>query len=190
MSDMIETPDMVTRVSKAFRCHACDVRFKAALSSHVSFSVALAEMEALRCPSCGAGPKLIGMGEGRRRNEDEAERIPGNAEERARHWLRTGDRGAAANVLHHYMTGSDGWKWGDRDHPEGIGGLRQCALLLEHMPEWERRLPEMAEVSESWGRLAAAWGGIMRSYRSEAPNFDAPAPITQAMMREALGCER
>lgn len=182
MSEMLSVPDLVMRIEKSFRCLQCDARFRTALSTHVPFAVAIAEMGSVRCPACGSGPKALTIGESRRRNEDEAERITGSEDDRAGHWHRTGDRGEASQTIYEVMTGRRDGQSRFGQHPDGVGELRQCILLLEHMPEWNHRMEEMAGISPEWKSLVGDWRYLVATYRSEAPNYDRPAPRTRDVL--------
>lgn len=49
-------------------------------------------------------------------------------------------------------------------YPRDIGDFYRCTLLLARIPEWRRRIGDMADVSATWARLAEHWDELERLY--------------------------
>ena len=53
------------------------------------------------------------------------------------------------------------------DYPYDPDDLNRCLLLLEAVPEWKSRMPEMAAHGAVWAALAARWDEIVQSFVDE-----------------------
>ena len=109
-------------------------------------------------------------------------------EQRAAAWLRDGRVGMSSRAIHDHMLGlkpKEGW-----NHPLDPSDLNRCLLLLELIPEWKRRITEMARRSPQWAGLVANWMEIVSTFIDEA-GLDwckaKSAPRTYALMKQALG---
>ena len=69
-------------------------------------------------------------------------------------------------------------------HPHHPADLGRCLRLLEAVPQWRARLPEMASRSPAWAALVARWGELEAGYAVEAPT--GATPRTYAAMRAAI----
>lgn len=107
-------------------------------------------------------------------------------------WFASGDTGTSSKAIALWL-----WRkrvdatWGP-DIPRDTGDLARCLRLLERIPEWKPRMPEMAEAgglwptfSKHWGRIVASFmdecGGVIPAPYGEWPNFDK----TYALMLKA-----
>lgn len=73
-------------------------------------------------------------------------------------WALGRHTGASAECIACHMIGI-----GERkDYPSDGGDFDRCEALLDAMPEFRARLPEMASVSPYWAALVARWEDIRR----------------------------
>ena len=71
-------------------------------------------------------------------------------------WLRSGRRGISSEAIFEAMTGVP--VGGHRlTHPLDPSDLGRCRELLAAVPEFQRRLDEMREVSPQWRALVGHW---------------------------------
>ena len=80
-------------------------------------------------------------------------------------WLRDGFVGSSSRAIHDHMLGLGN---GSLDHPHDPDDLNRCLLLLELIPEWTPRMPEMSAVSTEWSALADRWSEITACFLAEA----------------------
>jgi hypothetical protein len=88
-------------------------------------------------------------------------------EERAAQWRAGRDTGASSKTLCAMMLGETPRY---RDHPHDGDDLGRCLRLLELIPEWKPRLPEMAAVSPYWAALVENWADLERLSKLTAPS--------------------
>lgn len=88
-------------------------------------------------------------------------------EERAASWRRSGDTGASSKALWAVMMGQKPEK---SAHPIDGADLGRCLRLLDRIPEWKPRLPEMAVVSPYWAALVENWPDLERLSKLTAPS--------------------
>ncbi len=159
------------------RCATCDTLMQMPFEPMPVFEF-VAIMEALRCPGCG-GKKLL-MGQSRTAAQDDSFDHGDTPEERQRLWLENGETGNSAAAIFGRMTG----RWVKASHPHDTDDLRRCVLLLRRFPEWEARMPEMADLSEEWRGIAMNWARLKGAFIAEAT----PAllrrrmPVTAALL--------
>lgn len=109
-------------------------------------------------------------------------------EQRAVAWLRDGRVGMSSRAIHDHMLGlkaKEGYS-----HPHDPDDLNRCLLLLELIPEWKPRMPEMAQRSSAWAGLIANWDQIVSSFYDEIGlnwSKNRPGPRTYDLMKQALG---
>ena len=70
--------------------------------------------------------------------------------------------------------------------PHDPSDFRRCYLLLEFIPEWRSRLPEVAERFPKWKPFVDAWDELESLYKEEINNPDGRAPKLYARMRELI----
>ena len=73
-------------------------------------------------------------------------------------WLLGGKTGVSSETIAAKMTGQTPRYGGG--HPHDGGDFERCEGLLDAVPEFRDRLPEMAEVSPYWAALIARWDEI------------------------------
>lgn len=88
-------------------------------------------------------------------------------EERANRWRESGDTGASSKTIWGVMMGLP---YRHASHPLDGDDLGRCIRLLERIPEWKPRLPEMAAVSPYWAALVENWADLERLAALTAPS--------------------
>jgi hypothetical protein len=81
-------------------------------------------------------------------------------------WIVDGDTGLSSEAIWANMMGTQRPRWG-WSHPLDPADLGRCLRLLEVIPEWKPRLPEMAARSKQWAALVANWAALETSMRDE-----------------------
>lgn len=103
-------------------------------------------------------------------------------EARAYNWLESGGTGASSKAIWQHMMGRKQREtWGPAD-PADLG---RCLRLLEKIPEWKPRMPEMAAVSEEWRRIVPHWDRLSEMMAEEVGIYwdkGREAPKTYAAM--------
>ena len=86
--------------------------------------------------------------------------------ERAMSWIVGHHVGSSSRAIWAHMmdAGEPDWGW---SHPHDPDDLFRCLRLLDFIPEWKPRLPEMAARSEAWAALVGKWDEIVASFDSE-----------------------
>jgi len=108
--------------------------------------------------------------------------------DRAVAWIRDGRVGLSSRAIHDHMLGlkaKEGWS-----HPWDPDDLNRCLLLLDLIPEWKPRMPEMAQRSKAWAGLVERWDEIVATFLEEVGlnwTKGKSAPRTYALMKQALG---
>lgn len=100
-------------------------------------------------------------------------------------WLLSDDTGASSKAIasHMYLGKCDGsFPW----DPADIG---RCFRLIAAVPEWESRLPEMAQYNDKWAKLVKRWQEIKECMEMEV-GIDGrkgrSAPATSKLMTEVM----
>ncbi|OGB61449.1 MAG: hypothetical protein A2Y94_13805 [Caldithrix sp. RBG_13_44_9] len=90
----------------------------------------------------------------------------------ANDWLLNGERGISSEAIFSHLTGINilGGRWFS-DHPSDPSDFRRCQLLLEAVPEFKIRFPEMATRSKVWEFLVQKWDEILISLEEELPSW-------------------
>lgn len=83
--------------------------------------------------------------------------------ERANAWIVSRDTGTSSKALWAVMMDTKG----GTSHPSDGSDIGRCIRLLDAIPEWRERLPEMAGVSKYWAALVANWSELEALYRSD-----------------------
>lgn len=72
--------------------------------------------------------------------------------------------------------------------PSDPSDLDRCMKLLDEIPEWRARIPEMAQARASWGPFAERWEELCALFEEErAGRKDWSAPRTYAFMQQLHG---
>lgn len=89
------------------------------------------------------------------------------ADQRAIDWLLSGDTGRSSKCICCVLTGSptvaDN---GFCAFPMDASDFGRCYRLLQRIPEWRARLPEVAALFPQWGPLVAAWDEVSLMYEA------------------------
>jgi len=104
----------------------------------------------------------------------------------ALNWIVGGDTGMPALGIWAHMVGA---AMTFHEHPQDATELAQCLRLLDQVPEWRGRMPEMARYSRGWRSIIPALDALTATLRSESdPEWGCrvSAPQTAAMLRSIL----
>lgn len=112
-----------------------------------------------RCPMCAAPKPLCGE---HPKATNEGDPIA---------WLTNGDTGTSSKTIWAVMTGRTvGDKYFHPDVPYDPSDFGRCHRLLEVMPSWRARLPEVAAKYPKWAGLVDAWDELTADYLAELPS--------------------
>jgi hypothetical protein len=81
-------------------------------------------------------------------------------------WLLSGDTGVSSTALCAHMIGEKPEE-DDYSPPSDPSDLGRCLRLLEILPEWKARVPEMAVHGPGWAGLVEQWDTIVNLYYNE-----------------------
>lgn len=143
-------------------CIACKHEWLAETIVAAPIAVWSASVTALRCPTCGAGPKNIAFGRG-----DVPDPLPiqdgmTDPEKRVA-WLKTHDNGRSSECIAEKMCGLVP----NGNYPHDVGDFGRCERLLILYPEWRARFDEMKEVNATWNALVERWDEIAEAWRHD-----------------------
>lgn len=115
-----------------------------------------------------------------------------NAMVKAHAWIVGSDSGLSSKAIWAHMmdAGPPRYGW---DHPRDPADFGRCHRLLNLIPEWKARLPEMATRSDTWARLVARWDEIAESMENEVGidwSRGLSAPKTYKLMRSIIEANR
>ena len=81
-------------------------------------------------------------------------------------WIVSRDTGLSSETIWAVMMGTQA-EWASIPYdPSDFG---RCHRLLEAIPEWRPRLPEVAEVYPEWKPLVDSWDEMTRLYLRDLP---------------------
>ena len=106
---------------------------------------------------------------------------------RAMEWLLSNDSGVSSEAICAWMLG--GARPPSGSYPRDPADLGRCLRLLERVPEWQSRMPEMAQFGPHWSGLVARWDEIAASMVNEVGirwEKGRQAPRTYRLMRSIL----
>lgn len=86
-------------------------------------------------------------------------------ESRALRWSLSDNVGSSSLAIARNMLGMDQGTFG-ADYPADGGDLRRCVALLDAVPEWRVRLPEMGMHSRAWASLVENWSELEKAARA------------------------
>src|SRR3972149_8048417 len=102
---------------------------------------------------------------------------PGTIPQPVLDWLHGIDTGISSKAIVSIMENvpvelvNGRWGYGDPLDPADLG---RCIRLLEIMPDYRARLPEMSAVSPQWAALVNHWDELAALYHEEWPAGRAP----------------
>jgi hypothetical protein len=94
-------------------------------------------------------------------------------------WLAGGDTGTSSITIWSVMRNCSMpySRTGDRRRPSpprDPDDFGRCHRLLETIPAWRSRMPEVADAHPEWADLVAAWDELTALYLEELPSGEAP----------------
>jgi len=128
-------------------------------------AVAVASMQAVRCPECGGNEVGLGGAYG------DAPPLTAPMEQRARWWRERGETGLSSLTIWAALAGSI---TKDPSYPYDPDDYRRCKLLLDLIPEWRTRLCEVTKRFPWFLPFESRWDEFDRLYTEEAPSGTAP----------------
>lgn len=107
-------------------------------------------------------------------------------EARAYAWKRGDDTGVSSNTIWYTMMGLPWASWWRPSPPMDPADLGRCHRLLDAIPEWRERLPEVVRLYPEWGPLVREWDRLIGLYLRELPSGSAPEcyAAMQALLAE------
>jgi hypothetical protein len=82
-------------------------------------------------------------------------------------WLASNDTGSSSKAIVLWLSSKvTDSRWGP-DAPRDPADLARCLRLLERIPEWKARIPEMAGAGGYWPTFIKHWDAIVASFMSE-----------------------
>lgn len=104
-------------------------------------------------------------------------------------WLNCDDTGTSSEAMAYRLTGICPPNMRNQEDklaiPRDPDDFGRCHRFLEAVPDCRAKVPLMADVSETWAKLAAAWEELTALYLEELPTGQCPK--LYARMQE-LGC--
>lgn len=85
-------------------------------------------------------------------------------EDRAKRWIVDGRVGMSSRAIWSSMMGETAK---DMSYPRDPADLNRCLLLLDLIPEWKPRIPDMAQHSPQWAALVKRWDEIVQCFLDE-----------------------
>lgn len=121
-------------------------------------------------------------------NESAARKAAGDRE---LEWLFGTDTGTSSLTIFSVLSSAHGHRalTGSRQAgvPHDPDDFGRCHRLLERIPEWRSRLPEVAARHKDWAPLVERWGDLESLWREESPRGKAPRlyDLMQALLQES-----
>lgn len=81
-------------------------------------------------------------------------------EQRALEWATSNDTGLSSTAICRHMTTGNC----AGDYPVDIGDFGRCKRLIDLIPEWRERMPEMAKYGRGWLVMAKRWDELTAAY--------------------------
>lgn len=108
----------------------------------------------------------------------------GSVNENARRWCRQGAVGASSLAMYHHFIGNSFEQEVPPHYPHDADDFGRCMKLIDAVPQWRERIPELADLSRRWGAIAENWDAIERRLR--AGDTDGCTAILRETMNRAL----
>ena len=84
-----------------------------------------------------------------------------SAREKAVWWIANGHVGMSSKTMWNHFMGNKDFKI---NHPYDPDDFSRCYKLLETVPEWKKRVPELATLSPVWKNLSENWDQLTEMY--------------------------
>ena len=82
-------------------------------------------------------------------------------------WFANGEVGQSSKSIALFLSGIRQTKRWGVNVPYDVADLRRCMLMLDAIPGFHDRMPEMREASAEWAKMVEYWPQIVSEYRSE-----------------------
>ena len=93
----------------------------------------------------------------------------------AKQWAVWGEQGTSSQLIFATLTGWMGLIRGERrgsaPYPHDAGDFRRCLLVVEQIPGFRERLPELSTLSPEWERLVTSWSDLEAAFDQQAPGW-------------------
>jgi hypothetical protein len=115
-------------------------------------------------------------------------------DKRIAEWLAGDDTGSSSKSIMLWLSSRTTDKTWGADVPRDAYDLGRCVRLLEIMPEWKARMPEMAEAGGLWATFSKHWDAVVAQLMEDCGGGPIPRPygfqpdytLTNKLMREVL----
>jgi len=139
-------------------CRDCRKVSDVEVVTEAPIEVAIASMRAARCPACRSAN--LGLGG----SYDDPPPVTAPLTDRAAWWLQRGDTGTSSLTIFQVLRN------GTPSHPDipyDPEDFQRCKQLLDLIPEWRRRLPEVSKRFPWWQPYVDAWDEMEALYAAE-----------------------
>lgn len=82
-------------------------------------------------------------------------------QQKAMWWIANGERGMSSETMWNFFMGNKNYRV---CYPYDPDDFSRCYKLLEAVPEWKARVPELKELSKEWANLANGWDKLTAMY--------------------------
>lgn len=111
-------------------------------------------------------------------------------------WIIKGRTGISSKTIWAALMGAvkephacGSFKDGDFDIPYDPSDFLRCHRLLQAVPGWRERLPEVSAVFPKWGPFVEAWPDLERLYEKEQHQKMAPLLYDKIVKVRKLACD-
>lgn len=139
-------------------CQKCKHVFDAEIVVNAPISVAIASMEAVRCPQCGSGECGLGG------NYSDAPPVTAPLTDRVAWWKDRGEHGVSSETIYSAFVGGSPRSV---DVPHDPDDFSRCKLLLDLFPEWRADLGKVSAVYPWFAPMIEKWAEIEAAYNLE-----------------------
>lgn len=118
--------------------------------------------------------------------------LPRTLSAQEKEWIVRGNVGLSSALIMYKMSGYYPYPTGRMNleaSPSDLSDFKRCALLVEAVPGYRRRLAVMNSVSLVWQKLVASWDEIIAALDDECPNWRSnlrPSPFAESIFRETI----
>lgn len=156
----------MTITKQRVTCLTCGQASDVELVTDAPLSVAIASMEAARCPQCGS--RKLGLGG---EISDGKPDPHSSIEARAGWWRRCGEVGISSETIWAAFTGSKGRH---EDIPYDPDDYSRCRKLFDLIPEWRANIGRLSEVYPWYAPFVERWDEMDRLWDLESPKRSCP----------------